>query len=122
MLIDFANDFADLLVDWQLVTHTPDTDTPWGEHQPGTANAPVTIQAVPPQPISERELVKEESGEIVRDLLKTYTSAAVNTRTGTTSADLLTYDGVSYEVYQLDHRVELGNYRKVLIRKIQGDR
>lgn len=122
MLIDFEDDFADLLVDWQLITHSAGSDNSFGRHIPGSASAPVIIQATEPQPVSANDLIKDPGGEFVRDLQKTYTAAVVKTRDDDVDPDQMIYGGVTYEVFQVEDRSGIAGYRKVILRKLQGDR
>lgn len=120
-LINFESTFGHLMDSWDLISFTPNADSPGGSYVPGTPSAPVAIRAMPPQPMSMKDLVKDEAGEFVRDLIVTYTSETVNTRMDDIQADHLIYDGVEYEAYKMNDRRPLGNYRKVFLRKIQGD-
>lgn len=126
LLFDFADDFSDLLVPWKRTTFLAGKETTWGESLPAEKKAASDIMAVPPQPLSSKELIKAEDGEYVRDLEKTYTSFVVNTREGERPADQLVYKDecgkcTRYEVFQLEDRTAHGNFRKVYLRKLQGD-
>lgn len=120
-LIDFDDDFGDLFEEWSWVTFVAQPDDAAGRAVPGTASDPVVMWAMPPQPVNESELIKDLGGEFVRDLEKTYTSADVNTRKEGDQADILTFGGITYEVYKVADRRSLGTYKKVYIRKLQGD-
>jgi len=121
-LIDFEEDFGDLFEEWQWIRHSPQVDNAAGQAVPGEELPPLVLWCMPPQPVSESEIVKDLGGEFVRDLQKTYTSANVLTREETTQADVMVFGGVRFEAYKLSDRRSLGTYKKIYLRKIQGDR
>lgn len=119
---DFESEFDEFLEEWQLITHEPQLDNEAGQAMPGKPKAPRVVFATAPQPVNEKEIVKDFGGEFVRDLQKVYTSADVNTRKDTKQADVLSYCGTRYECYKVADRRSTGAYKKVYIRALQGDR
>lgn len=86
-----------------------------GEWVPGSTSAS-TISVVYPQAVKPDELQPNEQGERITDFVKTYTSATVSTRVGTSDADLITVLGETYKVWAVDSR-PIGAYRKVILRR-----
>lgn len=121
-LIDFEDDFGDLFEEWQWIKHGPQTDNAAGQAVPGAELAPIELWAMPPQPVSESEIIKDVGGEFVRDLQKTYTSENVLTREESTQADILVFGETRFEAYKISDRRSLGTYKKIYLRKLQGDR
>jgi hypothetical protein len=114
MLIDFAADFADLLTDWSGVRRSAGSDNAEGVFVPG-AEVPFTFKAVPPQPITMNELQQVEGGEFTRSIVKTYTPYPL------LNNDIVTYDGIDYEMLQFDNRGPLGSHRKAYLVRVQDD-
>jgi len=114
MLINFASDFADLLVSWAGLRMAAGTDDTEGNYVPGTA-VPFTIRATPCQPLTQNELQMVEGGSFDRSIVKTYTADTV------LNGDLLTYNSVQYKVMQFDDRQPLGTYVKIYLVKVQND-
>lgn len=114
MLIDFAASFASLLVRWDGSRTGAGADDDEGNFVPGVA-APFSFMAVPPQPLTMNELQMQDGGEFVRSLVKTYTPYALQIN------DVVTFDGISYEVHRIDDRQTLGRYIKATLRKVQND-
>jgi hypothetical protein len=83
--------------------------------------APALIQIVYPQPLTQDELQQLPEGERYRNLVQTWTTAAVNVRSGTTDTDKITYDGVTYYVHQVEDRVFPGNFKRVVMRERTAD-
>lgn len=122
-MIDFDNDFGDLLIQWSGVRKTAGqrVDYQW---VPGS-ESPITFMATPHQPVGDTEinLVKLEDGEKIEDMRKLYTSFALQTRKGDVDADALTDpdSGEQYEVRQVSDRDRLGGHYKAIIKRIQWD-
>lgn len=121
-LIDFEDDFGDLFEEWSWITFTTMPDDAAGRAQNGTPSAPAVLWAMPPQPVNESELIKDIGGQFVRDLQKTYTGADIQIRQDDKQSDWLSFKGITYEVYKISDRRSLGNYQKVYIKKLQGDK
>ena len=114
MLIDFATDFAELLVPWTGSRAGAGADNAEGVFVPGTPVA-LAFNATPPQPIKQNELAMDEGGEFRRSIVKTYTPFALLIN------DRVTFASTLYEVHQIDERQPLGTYQKVYLVKVQDD-
>ena len=80
---------------------------------------PESISIIAPQPVKADELTMLDDGEHVSDYLKTWTAdTTVATREGTTDADEIEWKGSRYKVMQVDDRATLGNYVRVIMRKV----
>lgn len=112
MLIDFANDFADLLVRWTGQRATSGTTDNEGNYAPGAATE-LTFMATHVQPLKMNELRQTEAGEYNASDVKTYTPFAL------LPDDVVTYRGVNYQVRAVDDREPLGRYYKAILRKVQ---
>jgi hypothetical protein len=113
-LIDFGPVFSDMLELWTGTRAGAGTDDAEGNYVPGAA-VPLLFLAMPPQPISQNDLVMEEGGEFRRSTVKTYTPF------GLLINDRVTYGVTLYEVHQVDERQPLGSYQKVYLVKVQDD-
>jgi hypothetical protein len=88
---------------------------------PDSDAVPESIRVIAPQPVNARELQMLPDGEHVRNYLKTWTEADVETREGELDSDKLDIFGTVYKVVQVENREPLGQYRKVFIREIRPD-
>jgi hypothetical protein len=86
----------------------------------GVSNIPINIQIIVPQPVTENELQMLTDGETVKDFRKTYCKELLRTREDNKDSDIIEYNGVLYKIYQVDDRNVLGDYYKVIIRKISN--
>lgn len=75
------------------------------------------IKIIAPQPIAANDTVNLPDGEHVRDYLKTYTTQKVMSREDSEDADTIFWKGNFYKAYQVDDRVPLGNYHKIIMRR-----
>ncbi|AUR89466.1 head-closure protein [Vibrio phage 1.123.O._10N.286.48.F3] len=121
-MIDFANDFADLLVEYEGIRYSAgskDENYKWVKG----STTPFTVMAMPPQPLSstEQKLMQPEDGQYVSSYLKLYCVEPLQQREGAIDPDELTIDGDIYQVYEASNRMSLGGHFKALIRKKQGD-
>lgn len=114
MLIDFANDFADLLVPWTGTRASAGSDDAQGRYVEGASSA-LSFDATPVQPLTQNELRQQEGGEYVGSRVKTYSPFAL------LNNDIITGDGVTYQVMQIDNRAQLGTYTKAFLIKVQND-
>lgn len=114
MIIDFANEFSDLLVAWTGTRETAGADNAAGQYVPGTPT-PLSFMATPVQPLSMRELKQQDGGEFVGSTVKTYTAFDVQIN------DVLTYRGINYQVRQINDRDTFGGYRQAMLTKVQND-
>lgn len=80
--------------------------------------ATTDIIIIVPQPIKANELSMLPDGEKLSDYLKTYTEVKVMPRLGNVDSDKIIYDSRNYKVVQVDNRSELGNFYKVIMRKL----
>lgn len=87
---------------------------------PGILADPVSINIIVPQPITSNELQMLTDGEHVKNFRKTYCTDLLRTRNGDQDPDRIIYAGETYEVHQVDERNVLGNYYKVIMRKIDA--
>ena len=121
-MIDFANDFAEFLIEYSGVRYSAgqkNDDYSWSA---GTTT-PFTVMAMPPQPLSstEQKLVQPEDGQYVSSYLKLYCVEPLQQREGAIDPDELTIDGDVYQIYEASNRMTLGGHFKAIIRKKQGD-
>lgn len=92
-----------------------------GEYQkPATTQTPIRIIA--PQPIRENDLNMLEDGEKASDYRVTwvFSDLEIRTRDDKYGADQIIYGGTIYKVMQVDNRDPLGNFRRVVMRAIDG--
>ncbi len=123
-IIDFGDDFADLMIDFTVNRATI------GDRQAGAFEAAktwdeLTIKGIPLQSLggSEMKLVQPEDGQYTNDMRKLYTSEKLQTRETTGAPDVITdpVTGMLYSVYQQSDRTVDGGFYKTIIRKVQGD-
>lgn len=114
MLIDFANDFADLLIPWTGTRPGIGADDDEGNHVPGVPT-PLSFTATPVQPLNQNELKQQEGGEFVSSWVKAYSPFEVLIN------DVVTDNDVTYLVMQREPRNRLGGHHKFYCRAIQDD-
>ena len=114
MQIDFANDFADLLIPWTGSRPGVGADDAEGNYVPGTP-APLSFNATPVQPLNQKELKRQEGGEFVTSWVKAYTPTELFNN------DIVTDNAVTYKVMQVEPRDRLGGHFKFYCRKVQDD-
>ena len=113
--------FTDELVSAQVIRKAGPGTYVEGIWVPDADDTPEDIRVIAPQPVNARELQMLPDGEHVRNYLKTWTDADVETREGALDSDKLNIFGTVYKVVQVENREPLGNYRKVFIREIRPD-
>lgn len=120
MLFDFNEVWGDQFINYDLLRYSAGHDNDEGVYVPGTTTT-LTVQGMPPQPLTEKELMQFEDGQKIQDIQKIYTSFPAQVRNGDINADRFQFEGHEYEVIKLETREILGNYYKATVRKIQGD-
>lgn len=122
LLIDFENDFAELLNEYPVTRYEQGADNDEGEWVAG-GTVDTTVKATPTQPLSgeEEKLVQPEDGQYIADFRKIYCTSALQQRQNGIDPDDITIDGTVYQVYRASPRMELGGHFKAIIRKKQGD-
>lgn len=122
MIIDFANDFADLMITYDGCRYQTGQDAPDGSWVPG-GKTPFSVKGVPAQPLSstEMKMLQPEDGQYISDMRKLYLVEPLQQRRKGIDADEITIDGALYQVYQASDRRELGGHFKAIVRKVQGD-
>lgn len=113
-MINFAADFADLLVPMTLSRNAAGTVNAEGQYVAGSATS-VAITAVPPQQVKMGDLVDDESGQITRSHVRTYTDYAVAV------GDIISYKAIDYRVDMVSDRDDLGSYYRAIMVKVQND-
>lgn len=70
------------------------------------------------QPVSGRDLQRVPEGWRTQELITLFTPTELRTKTGMNEPDVVTVNGVAYQVQQVERWAELGNYWRVLAMKV----
>lgn len=120
MLFDFNEVWGDQFISYTLLRFSAGSDNSEGVYVPGGSTSQ-TVYGMPPQDVDEKTLEQLEDGQKIGDIQKIYTSFHARERDGDVNADRFVFEGFEYEVIKLSTRDILGNYYRVIVRKIQGD-
>jgi len=119
LLIDFANDFADLLITFDGERFGATTKDSEGRAIAGGLTA-FTFKATYPQPASQNDLRLIGEGSLPSSALVIHATTKLNITEGSIKGDIVYYRGDKYFVMQVNERDALaGNYR-TLMRKVQA--
>lgn len=88
-----------------------------GEWEPGVSST-TPLRIVIPQKLTAKDLVMQPQGEKVSDYLKTWSEDEMLTRENLRDSDRITCDGVVYKIFQSYDRTLLGNFFRVVLRKV----
>jgi len=113
-MIAFGDDFADLFVLMTLTRASAGAVNSEGQYVAG-ASSSQTIKAVPPQPVKMGELVDDDSGQITRSHVRTYTATPLQ------DGDLIAHKGITYRVDMVTDRDDLGSYYRAYMVRVQND-
>ena len=113
--------FPELKVSAKLSRANTTGDYSDGEYTPSTRTE-TDIEIIAPQPIRENDLNMLADGEKASDYRVTWVDADLDlaTRQATREADIIIYDGTDYKVMQVDDRDPIGNFRRVVMRDMDG--
>ena len=98
----------------------PDGEYADGIWVSGDVGDPIDIFIIAPQPITEQELQMLTDGEHIKDFRKTYCVDLLRVRKGDKDADRIEYNNVNYEIHNVSDRNVLGDYYKVIMRKLNA--
>ena len=113
--------FTDLMVDAIL-----DRADAFGTYTDGEFSKSTTTQTpikiIAPQPVRENDLNMLADGEKASDYRVTwvFSDTELHTRDSKYEADQIIYDGAVYKVVQVNDRDPLGNFKRVVMRDING--
>lgn len=89
-----------------------------GVWTPGTSTG-VPLKIIAPQPVKASDMVNLADGEHISNYVRSWSAdPLVTTRDGLKDADLITWDGKSYKVTQVDNRRTLGNYVRFIMKQV----
>jgi len=80
--------------------------------------ASVPVRIIAPQPVTSNELQMMPNGEDGRDYLKTYSETKIFIRESGEDSDKIIFNGFEYKIVQVDDRTILGNFYRIIMRKI----
>lgn len=120
MLFDFNQVWGDQFINYTLKRYSAGSDNNEGVYVPGGFSTQI-VQGMPPQDVDEKSLEQLEDGQKIGDIQKIYTSFPARERDGDINADRFVFEGHEYEVIKRSTRNILGNYYRLIVRKIQGD-
>jgi len=89
-----------------------------GVWTPG-ASTSTPIRIIAPQPVNANDLVNLGDGEHIQDHVLTWVDRVdVFTRDGDIDADRIGWNGRVYKVVHVDDRQELGQYMKIIMKRV----
>ena len=119
MLIDFKNDFADLLITYTGKRFAVSVRDAEGRMAAGSETA-FTVRATYPQPASQNDFKLLPEGSTPSSAVVIHAVDKLNITEGGVKGDVITWQGDDYLVMQVNDRNNLaGNYR-TLLRKVQA--
>jgi hypothetical protein len=119
LLIDFASDFADLLITFEGESYEATTKSSEGRAVAGR-EVRFTFKATYPQPAGQNDLKLLPEGSLPSSALVIHATTRLHITENSDKADVVWYKGDKYLVMQVNERDALaGNYR-TLMRKIQA--
>ena len=119
LLIDFENEFADLLIKHGGYRFAASTRDGQGKIMPG-AKVPFNFKGTYPQPASENDLKLLPEGSTPSSSLVIHSTTQLNITTDNIKGDVVAWESDEYFVMQSNKRNHLaGNYRN-LLRKVQA--
>lgn len=118
-LIDFANDFADLIITFDVERYGATTKNAEGRAVPGVVTN-IKIRGTYPQPAKQNDLKKLPEGSTLSSSIVIHCVEPVHITSDGAASDVLLYQGSRYKAVQKNDRSQLaGNYRTLFI-KIQA--
>ena len=81
------------------------------------AEVETSVRIIVPQPVKENELGPLPEGEKVSDYRKTWSKTLFRTRSDDSDADVISYLGKRYKVFQVENRDVLGGFYRSVIRE-----
>ena len=118
LLINFAADFADLLIKHNGSRFGPSTRDTRGRSVAGAA-VPFTFKGTYPQPASANDLKLAADGSDVSSAITIYSVQQLNITTSNSKGDIVTWEGEDYFVMQSNKRNHLAGNYKNLLRKVR---
>lgn len=89
-----------------------------GVWTPGTS-AGVPVRIISPQPVRANDMVNLADGEHISDYVRSWSAdPLVSGRDGLKDADLIIWKGKTYKVYQVDDRRTLGDYIRIIMKRV----
>jgi hypothetical protein len=119
MLIDFENEFSDLLVSYTGTRYNESIKDNEGLMTAGQAST-FTFKATYPQPVSQNDLKMIAEGSTPSSAVVIHSVTRLKITSGGVKGDTISWRGDDYFVVQVNERDSLSSCYRVVMRKVQA--